>query len=381
MPRDYYEVLGVDRDVDEATLKKSFRKLARTLHPDVNDEPDAEDRFKEAAEAYEVLSDADKRRTYDAYGHDGLRSGGYQPGAEGFGSVQDIFEQFFGGGGGAFGDIFGGGGGGPAGGGDVGLRVEIDLGEVLTGVTREVEFEAVVSCDHCNGNAAEPGTPIVTCETCGGQGQVRRVARTPFGQMMQTGACPDCEGQGKIPEQPCRECNGKGRKLSHKSYEVEIPAGIESGQRIRIRGAGHAGEVGGATGDLFVQVEVRESEDFLREGQDLFTVAELSTVAAMIGTRIEVPTLDADGDASSSEIEIKAGTQHGDTVRLRSEGLPALRGPARGDLHVIVKLQTPVKLDGEQQRLAEQLEDSLTSKNLPKSGSGGIFDRVKKAFR
>ncbi len=380
MPRDYYEILGVDRGADEGAIKKSFRRLARELHPDVNTEdPDASERFKEAAEAYEVLSDPERRRTYDAFGHEGLRSGGYQPRTEGFGSVSDIFEAFFGaesGGGGGFSDLFGGGAArGPAGGGDVAVAVEIGLAEVLSGVGREVEFEAIIPCEHCNGNGAEPGTPIVTCETCDGAGQVRQVSRTPFGQMMRTGTCPTCNGAGKSAETPCEVCDGEGRRIERKSWEVDIPAGIEAGQRIRIGGAGHAGEPGARNGDLYVQVSVAADERFHREGRDLVTVAELPVTTAMLGARITVPTLEGE-----EEVEVDAGAQHGDTIRLRGQGLPGLNSRSRGDLHVVLKLLTPVKLDAEQREHVERLDASLGERNAPRAARAGLFERVKRAF-
>ena len=384
MPRDYYEVLGLERGADDAETKKAFRRLARELHPDVNtDDPAAEEKFKEAAEAYEVLSDAERRRTYDAFGHEGLRTGGYQPRAEGFGSFQDIFDSFFGGGSGGggastFGDLFGfgGGGGGPADGGDLGVAVEIGLVDVLNGVRREVESEVVALCEHCNGNGAEPGTPIRSCETCAGAGQVRQVSRTPFGQVMRTGACPTCGGAGKTAETPCGVCRGEGRMVTTKSWEVDIPAGIDNGQRIRITGAGHAGEAGGRSGDLYVQVSVAADERFVREGSDLLVVAEIPATSAMLGTTIEVPTLEG-----SEEVEVEAGSQHGDSVRLRGQGLPTLRSAARGDLHVALKVITPVKLDDEQRELVERLEASLGPRNAPKAAGEGLFERVRRAFR
>lgn len=376
MPRDYYEVLGVERGADGATIKRAFRRLARELHPDVNTEdPDAEARFKEAAEAYEVLSDPERRRTYDAFGHEGLRSGGYRSRAEGFGSFQDIFESFFGASDPLFGDLFGA-RSGPASGGDVGLAVEIDLADVVTGTRREVEFEAVAPCERCSGNGAEPGTPITSCETCGGAGQVRQVSRTPFGQMVRAGACPSCDGAGKLAESPCETCEGKGRQLSRKTWEVEIPAGIEHGQRIRIGGGGHAGEVGGRSGDLYVEVAVAQPEGLHREGRDLVTVAEVPVTAAMLGATVEVETLEG-----VEEVEVEPGSQHGDTIRLRGRGLPSLRNPARGDLHVALKLVTPVKLDEDQRELVERLEGTLGPRNEPSATREGLFARVRRAFR
>src|SRR5689334_20175493 len=233
--RDYYEVLGVARDADDATIKKAFRRLARELHPDVNShDPDAEEKFKEAAEAYEVLSDADRRATYDRYGREGLRSGGYAPNFEGF-AVSDIFEALFGGG--AFGDLFGMGGagaraGGAIQGGDVAVTAEIDLAAAATGTTVEVSYEAVAVCEHCHGNGAEPGTPIETCPRCQGTGQLRAVSRTPFGQVMRTTVCDVCHGDGRVARDPCKVCRGRGRKVERPKVKVDVPAGIADGQQI-----------------------------------------------------------------------------------------------------------------------------------------------------
>src|SRR4051794_12470988 len=275
MPRDYYEVLGVGRDAGETELKKAFRTLARELHPDVNDhDPEAEEKFKEAAAAYEVLSDAERRRTYDAYGHEGLRSGGFDPGA-GFGSIDDIFQAFFGGGAGF------GGRRGPPGGGDIAGAVEGELAEVATGVRREVTYDVVGSCEHCHGNGAEPGTPIRTCERCGGAGELRQVTRTPFGQMVRGIPCDVCGGAGKIPETPCGTCGGSGRTRQPGTSAMAVPAGIEDGQRMRITGSGHAGEAGAPAGDLYVEVRVAEDERFEREGSDLISTISIPATEAM----------------------------------------------------------------------------------------------------
>src|SRR5918996_6354638 len=277
MPRDYYGVLGVDRAASEAEIKKAFRGLARDLHPDVNKhDPEAEEKFKQAAEAYEVLSDPERRRTYDAFGHEGLRTGGWTPHAADFGSFEVVLSSFFGRSDPLFGELFGFGRRGPAPGGDVAAEVELTLAEVLTGARRDVTFEAVSVCERCHGNGAEPGTPIHTCETCGGAGRVQQVRRTAFGQLVQTSACPTCNGAGKVPEQPCERCDGAGRELRERSWEVEVPPGIESGQRIRIAGAGHAGEAGAATGDLYVLITVAEDPRFERRGQDLVSAVHAS---------------------------------------------------------------------------------------------------------
>jgi molecular chaperone DnaJ len=353
VPRDYYEVLGVDRGASGAEIKKSFRRLARDLHPDVNrHDPEAEEKFKQAAEAYEVLSDPERRRTYDAFGHEGLRTGGWAPHTAG--TMEDILASFFGGGDSLFADLFGGGRAGPAQGADHGVEVEITLAEVLTGVQREVAFEAVSVCERCRGNGAEPGTPIRECDTCGGAGRVQQVRRTAFGQLVQTSACPTCEGQGRIAEQPCERCGGRGRELRERTWDVDIPAGIESGQRIRIAAAGHAGESGARSGDLYVQVAVAEDERFERRGQDLITVVHVPATLAMLGGRIQAPTLDGD-----REIEVPPGSQPGDAIRLKGLGLPSLQRPRRGDQHVLVDVVVPRKLSRKQRELARDLHESL----------------------
>src|SRR3977135_3976772 len=241
MPRDPYQVLGVGRDASSQEVKKAFRQLARELHPDVNaHDPDAEEKFKEAAEAYEILSDDERRATYDRYGQEGLRSGGYAPNFDAFGSIGDLFNAFFGGG------RFGG-RPGPAQGADVAVAVEIDLLAAANGEKLEVAFDAIERCERCRGNGAEPGTPIETCERCGGAGQLQAVTRTPFGQMVRTMMCDVCHGDGRVASQPCGECRGRGRLTGRREVEVDVPAGISDGQRIRLSGRGHAGEEG-ATG-------------------------------------------------------------------------------------------------------------------------------------
>jgi molecular chaperone DnaJ len=375
MPRDYYDLLGVSREATETEIKKAFRGLARELHPDVNDhDPEAEEKFKAAAEAYEVLSDGERRRTYDAYGHEGLRSGGFDPrSASSFGSIDDILQAFFGGGGG--GDAFGFGGGGRAAGGDVLVAVEVDLEQVASGVRREISFDAVGACEHCHGNGAEPGTPITTCERCGGAGQLRRVARTPFGQMVQGVACEACGGAGKIPETPCEECRGSGRTRGRRTQAVEIPAGIESGQRLRVSGAGHAGEAGAPAGDLYVEVEVGEDERFQRDGTDLISVVSIPATEAMLGTAVTVPTLEEE-----REIEIPAGTQPGHEEVLRGAGLPRLGGRRRGNQRVILNVIVPTNLSEEQREMAERLDGSLEEENLGQRQGEGLFSRVRRAF-
>ncbi|MBV8945922.1 MAG: molecular chaperone DnaJ [Solirubrobacterales bacterium] len=374
--RDYYDVLGVARDADEATIKKAFRRLARELHPDVNShDPDAEEKFKEAAEAYEVLSDAERRATYDRYGREGLRSGGWAPNSEAFGSVSDLFEAFFGGGG-AFGDLFGMGAaraGGRVQGGDVAVTAEIDLPEAATGTTVEVTYEAVAVCEHCHGNGAEPGTPIETCARCQGTGQLRAVSRTPFGQVMRTTACDVCHGDGRVARDPCKVCRGRGRRVERPKVRVDVPAGIADGQRIRIAGRGHTGERGGPAGDLYVLIRIREDPRFVRDGDDLVTVVDVSAPLAALGTLVDVPTVDG-----QIELEIPAGTQPHETLIVRGAGMPALRGRRTGDLRVVVNVVVPRHLGREQRELYERLADSMTAHNL--RTEEGVFGKLRRAF-
>lgn len=369
MPRDYYEVLGVERDASEKEIKKAFRVLARELHPDVNShDPDAEEKFKQAAEAYEVLSDPERRAIYDRHGHEGLRSGGWQSQAQGFASVEDLFQAFFGG------DFFGR-SRGPAGGGDVRVAVELSLDEVLTGVEREISYEAISTCSNCRGNGAEPGTPIVTCPRCGGAGQLRQVVRTPLGQMATAVTCEGCGGEGKIAEEPCVECDGRGRVAERKTVTIQIPAGIEDGQRVRLRGGGHAGEVGGRTGDLFVEVRLARDERFERDGDDLVTVLDLPATEAMLGGEREVETIEG-----PRLIEIPAGMQPGGHVVLEGAGLPRLSGGRRGDHRFYFNVVVPRNLSEEQRELARELAESMTEDNFAPGAGEGLFSRLRRVF-
>ena len=372
MRRDAYEVLGVARGADEREVKKAFRALARELHPDVNaHDPAAEEKFKEAAEAYEVLSDADRKAVYDRYGWDGLDSRGYAPQSHGFGSFADIFEAFFGG------DPFGGAGGPRAvQGGDVGVEVEITLAQAATGEQVEVSFDAVETCEHCHGNRAEPGTPIETCERCGGTGQLQAVTRTAFGQMVRAQACDVCGGEGKVAVTPCSSCDGRGVKASRRTLEVDVPAGIADEQRIRLTGRGHAGERGGPPGDLYVLVHVTADERFLRDGADLVTVVDVPAPAAALGTRVAVPTLDGD-----EEIDVPAGTQPGTIVDLRGKGMPQIGRGRRGDQRVILNVVIPRNLTDRQKELLTELRDSVTEENLHEAARESILSKVRRAFQ
>ncbi len=351
-------MLGVSRDADETQVKKAFRRLARELHPDVNsDDPGAEAKFKELAEAYEILSDPDRRATYDRYGHDGLRSGGYQPNFDQFGSISDLFEAFFGGGGG--GGIFGSGTRGPASGGDVAAELHIELAQAATGGSFEVVYDAVDRCAQCKGNGAEPGTPIETCARCAGAGQLQAVTRTPFGQMVRTVVCDACGGDGRVAKQPCRVCRGRGRLVAKRKVKVDVPAGIADGQRVRVHGHGHVGEAGASAGDLYVLVDVAEDERFIRDGDDLITIVDVAAPLAALGVAVEVPTLEG-----ATEVVLEPGTQPGERVVVRGRGMPRLRRNGRGDLQVLVNVQIPRHLSAEQRELLARLAETITEENL-----------------
>jgi molecular chaperone DnaJ len=368
-PRDPYEVLGVSRDAAEQDVKKAFRRLARELHPDVNaHDPDAEDKFKEAAEAYEILSDPERRATYDRYGHDGLRSGGYASNFDSFGSIGDLFNAFFGGG-----SPFGG-GSGQALGGDIAVAVEMTLLEASLGGAIEVRYEAIDRCEHCHGNGAEPGTPIERCSRCEGAGQLQSVVRTPFGQMVRMSPCDVCHGDGRVPTSPCRECRGRGQQAVKRSEQVNVPAGIADGQRIRVSGHGHAGEHGAPAGDLYVLVRVRADERFVREGDDLITALDVAAPLASLGATLQASTLDG-----STPIEVPAGTQPGSVLTVRGQGMPSLRGGRRGNLRVVVNVVVPRHLDEEQRKLLGQLNDTLTDHNL--SSEESVFAKLRRVLR
>jgi len=361
LPRDPYDVLGVARDADDATIKKAFRRLARQLHPDVNKhDPEAEEKFKEAAEAYEILSDAERRATYDRYGHEGLRSGGHAPNFDAFGSISDLFDAFFGAGG--FGGAFGGASrGGPRQGDDVAVAVELSLAEAYTGKQVQVAFEAIDRCGHCHGNGAEPGTPIETCERCGGQGVLQAVTRSPFGQVVRQVPCDRCGGDGRIAAQPCETCDGRGLVVGRRDLQVDVPAGIADGQRVRVAGRGHAGEHGGPPGDLYVVVSVRAEDGLLRDGDDLVTVVDLPAPLAALGTTVGVDH----PDGSRVEVEVPAGTQPADVLTVRGRGMPSVRRSGRlGDLRVVANVLIPRRLTGDQRELLERLAESIDEAQL-----------------
>jgi molecular chaperone DnaJ len=366
--RDYYELLGVPRGASEGDIKKAFRRLARELHPDVSEAPDAEDRFREIVEAYEVLSKPETRELYDRYGHAGLRSGGYTPGHFDLGSLSDLFAAFFGD------DLFAGGRTGRARGGDIAAEVEIELVEAARGVAREVPFDVAVGCGRCGGNGAEPGSQVVICPTCGGSGRLQQVARSLFGEFVRTHACPACGGSGRKVERACTECGGAGRVLEERTLQVEIPAGIHDGQRIRLSGEGHAGALGGRAGDVYVQVHVRPDPRFVREGNDIFSTVDLTITQAALGATVTVPTLEGD-----TELTLSPGTQPGEILVLQGRGMPVLQGFGRGDHRVLVNVLVPRRLTDEQRRLLEEFERSANGDTYERDP--GFFDKLKSAFR
>jgi len=372
--RDYYEVLGVGRTASDADIKRAFRRLAREIHPDVSRAPDAEERFREVVEAYEVLSKSETRELYDRYGHAGLRSGGFTPGHFDFGSVSDIFAAFFG-------DELFGGVGGPrtrtrARGADVAAEVEIELVEAATGVKRTIPFRVAAPCERCAGVGAEPGSSPVRCPACEGTGYLQQVSRSSFGQFVRTHACARCQGSGRIVEQPCTRCDGSGRVVDERSLDVDIPPGIHDGQRIRLTGEGHVAALGGRAGDAYVLVHVRPDPRFVREGDDVFSTIDLTVTQAALGAEVTVPTLD--GDAS---LTFEAGTQPGEIRILRGRGMPVLQGYGRGDHRVLVNVAVPRRLTDEQRRLLQEFEAAASADNYRPDDDEGFFDKLKSAFR
>ena len=368
--RDYYEVLGVARDADEQAIKKAFRSLARRLHPDVSEEPDAEHRFREVTEAYEVLSSSETRALYDRYGHAGLRSGGFTPTNFDIGGLGDLFAAFFGD------DVFGAGmrGGRGQRGADLAAEVEIDLVAASRGTSVSVPFEVAVECKRCGGDGVEPGTVPIGCERCGGTGRLQQVSRSVFGEFVRTSACPACRGRGVIVEHPCTECEGAGRTLEQRDLDVDIPAGIHDGQRIRVSGEGHAGVLGGRAGDVYVLVRVTPDPRFVREGNDIYSQVDLTIVQAALGVTLTVDTLEGE-----VELELPPGVQPGEVRVLRGKGMPVLQGFGRGDQRVLVNVSVPRRLNDEQRRLLEEFDAASDEHTYRHDES--FFEKLKSAFR
>jgi molecular chaperone DnaJ len=367
--RDYYEVLGVNRSADDAEVKRAFRRLARELHPDVSEAPDADERFKELVEAYEVLSSSERRQLYDRFGHAGLRSRGFTPSFVDLGSLGDLFAAFFGD------DLFGvGARARQARGADIAAEVTIDLTDAAKGASREVPFQVAVACPTCGGDGAKAGTTPVTCESCGGSGRLQAVSRTVFGEFVRTQTCPRCGGAGRVVAEPCPNCEGAGQVLEQRTLEVEIPPGIHDGQRIRISGEGHAGQLGGQSGDVYVLVRVRPDPRFVREGNDVFSTVDLTMTEAALGARVSVPTLEGD-----VELEFEPGTQPGEVRILRGRGMPVLQGFGRGDHRILVNVALPRRLTDEQRKLLEEFERMANDETY--RPDEGFFEKLKSAFR
>jgi molecular chaperone DnaJ len=372
--RDYYEVLGVSRDASEAEIKKSYRRLARSHHPDANPgDHEAEERFKELTEAYEVLSNPDARNAYDTYGHQVPRGGGAgYPGGEQFGGFEDIFEAFFGnsfGGGSFFGTSAA---QGPARGSDAEVEVEVSLREAAFGADREVNVQVVSNCGVCDGVG---GTESHSCPTCGGAGSVRTVRESILGQMVTSQRCSTCGGRGRVIDVVCDNCRGSGRVSEIKTHHLRVPEGIEGGMRLRVSGGGHAGEPGAPPGDLYVRVKVKEDPDLLRDGEDLIHHMKVSFVDATLGTEVDVPTLEG-----PRAVRLDAGTQPGSTLNLRGDGMPRLRRRGRGDLKIVVDVMIPTRLSTEQRELLERFE-TVSGEETYNGGGGSFFDRLRGVFR
>lgn len=365
MAQDYYSILGVERSASADEIKKAYRKLAIKYHPDKNPgNKEAEEKFKEVSQAYEVLSDDNKRRQYDQLGHDAFtsRGGGGAGGGFNYQNAQDIFSQFFGGGGGGsfFEDLFGGGGGrrqsGPPRGDDLQYELQIDFIDAMLGVERKITFPRYKSCDTCAGTGSEPGSTKKTCPRCGGSGTY--TVSQGFFSVRQT--CNHCGGSGQIIEKPCKKCHGQGRVRFEDSVSVKIPPGVDTGNKVRVSGRGNAGPRGGESGDLYVFISVKDSPIFDRDGSDLACEVPISLVTAIKGGEVEVPSI-----SGKTKIKVPAGIQSGSIMRIRGKGAPTLRGGSRGDLHVRIVIETPVKLSSKQLAIIEEFEKTLSENNTP----------------
>ncbi len=368
--RDYYEVLGVSRNATEEELRKAFRKRAFDYHPDRNKDSDAEAKFKECAEAYEVLRDAEKRAKYDHFGHAGPNGAGV--GFEGFGGfsdIGDIFDAFFGGG--AFGSRRGRASAAEKGS-DLAANVLIEFDEAAFGTEKQFDFARLETCSRCHGTRSEPGTSVDTCDTCKGQGQVRQAQRSIFGQFVNVTTCPKCHGDGKMISSPCSQCRGQGRERNQTTIVVTIPPGISAGSQVRLSSQGEAGRNGGPNGDLYITVQVKSHDIFDREGDNVIYNLPLNVAQATLGDEIEIPTL-----GGTTQLKIPPGTQPGQMLRLKGKGIQHLRGSGRGDQVVYVDVVMPSKLDSKQKAAFQTLSELLKKPDLTRKQDRSLFDRLK----
>jgi|SRR5690554_910350 len=381
--RDYYEVLGLSKNATAADIKKAYRKLALKYHPDKNpDDHTAEDKFKEAAEAYEILSNPEKKARYDRFGHAGM---GGAAGGGGFGgagmSMDDIFSQF--------GDIFGGGfGGGFSGFGNQGgrrranrgsnirLRVKLSLKDIVNGVEKKIKVKKYVKCDTCTGTGAEGGSGFETCDTCHGSGQVNRVTNTFLGQMQTSSPCPKCGGEGKIIENKCNDCHGDGIVKKDETIDLKIPAGVEGGMQLSVSGKGNMGPRNGVPGDLIVVIEEEEHPELKRDGKNILYDLYISFADAILGSDVTVPTVNG-----KAKIKVEAGTQGGKVLRLRGKGVPDVNGYGKGDQLVNINIWTPQKLSKEEKSMVEKLRGAKNFEPQPTSSDKGFFERMKDYFQ
>jgi molecular chaperone DnaJ len=366
--RDYYEVLGVSRTADADELKKAYRRLARQYHPDINKETGAEERFKEVNEAYEVLSDREKRRAYDRFGHAGVDGNvGYSD--FGFGGISDIFEEFFGFGTGASARRRG-----PRRGNDLQYDLEISLEEAVFGCEKEIEIHRMDVCPDCQGSRAEPGTTPVRCSQCNGSGEVRRVQQSILGSFVNVTTCPTCQGTGEVISTPCQRCRGNGQVQTSKTITVRIPEGVDDGTRIRLAGEGEPGFRGGPPGNLYVLLHVRRHPIFRRSGDDIVLELNINVAQAALGDKVTIPTLEGE-----ESIQIPAGTQTGRIFRVRGRGVPHLRRSGRGDLLIVVQVVVPTELDDRQRELFQELGTTLGREVIPQQ-ERGFMDRLRDVF-
>ncbi|MBN2795984.1 MAG: molecular chaperone DnaJ [Clostridia bacterium] len=376
--RDYYEVLGVERNVSEQDLKKAYRKKAMKYHPDRNtDDKDAENKFKEVNEAYEVLSDPEKRSLYDQFGHAGVNQnaggsgfGGFGGGFEGFGGFEDIFSDFFGGGFGSNRRS-----NGPRKGGDVRVDITIEFEEAAFGVKKDIEFLRTEDCHTCHGEGAEPGTSTSTCPDCNGQGQVRYAQRSLFGETIQVKECSRCQGKGKIYDTPCHTCKGLGKIRKKKKMTIEIPAGVDSGSVLSLRGEGQMGSKGGPRGDVKVVIRVNDHKDFVRDGNHVLYELHITFAQAVLGAEVIVPSLDG-----KLKFKIEPGTQSGTMTRLKGKGIPVLNGYGRGDQYVKIIVDVPTKTNDEQKQKLMEYASAMGEKTEFTTKSKGFFNKVKEAL-